>query len=158
MTPRKKMMKYSGMTMVEIMVGVIIMALVLIPSLNVIINQTQTVSSTRDHLLATFMGQKIIEIARTCRFEYLAQDHFPATSSERLKSLEYIMKNDPVKRVERINDIDYRVVDFKITEVKNKNDLTQPSTLALLSFAIEYTPKDGKNHRLDISTAIAQQE
>ncbi|MBF0405989.1 MAG: hypothetical protein HQM10_01440 [Candidatus Riflebacteria bacterium] len=148
----------SGMTMTEVMVGVIIMALVLIPSLNVIVRQTTSVTATRDHLMATFVGQKVIETARSFKYEYLDIERFPATSTERVKTFEHIMNNDSSKKIVKLNEIEYKIVDLKVAGVRNKNDLSQIPCLSLLSFGIEYKSKEGRNNRLDLSTAIAQQE
>ena len=46
------MKKNQGLSMVEVMIGVILLALMVIPSLNVITSKTRTVTATRDHSLA----------------------------------------------------------------------------------------------------------
>ncbi|MBR4329616.1 MAG: hypothetical protein IKP71_07160, partial [Candidatus Riflebacteria bacterium] len=63
----------KAVSMVEIMIGVLLLALILIPSLNVIIGQTQTVTATRDHAQAAFIAEKVIEIARSYPFDMLEE-------------------------------------------------------------------------------------
>ena len=68
--------KKHGVSMVEIMIGVFLLALILIPSLNVVISQTQTVTKTRDHSQAAFLAQKIFETAHSFSFRLLDADQY----------------------------------------------------------------------------------
>ena len=144
--------------MIEVLIGAVILALILIPSLNVIISETRTVTATRDHTQAVFVAQRVIETARTYRFEQLDKDKPGLSSTDTNQTLEYQMLNDPAKNRTTINGIEYKVVDFKIEGVRNKVDGNASPTLALVSFGVDYLGKDGRAHRLDIATALTQQE
>ncbi|MBI3038655.1 hypothetical protein HYY75_06350 [bacterium] len=148
----------DGMSMIEILIGVVILSLVLIPSMNVLSSGTQTVLSTRDHEQATFFAQQILEKLRSYPFEYLDKDRFPANSAESKKTFEYEMEKDQNKNTRKINEIIYSVKSFKIIEVQHKADLNVQPSLALVSFFIEYTTKDGKPHSVEFNTAVSQQE
>ncbi|MFZ2961350.1 MAG: hypothetical protein WA705_31120 [Candidatus Ozemobacteraceae bacterium] len=151
-------MNRSGMSLVEILIGVIILALVLIPSLNVIISETRTVTATRDNLSAVFVGQRVLETARTFRFDFLDAERYPSGSAEQKRTLEWQMNNDPVRNKMTVNGIDFKIVDFKIEPVKNKTDTSAEATMVLVSYGVDYTGKDARGHRLDVTTALAQQE
>ncbi|MBF0502516.1 MAG: prepilin-type N-terminal cleavage/methylation domain-containing protein [Candidatus Riflebacteria bacterium] len=151
-------MNRTGMSLIEVMIGVIILALVLIPSLNVIVSETRTVTATRDHLSAVFVGQRVLETARTFRYDFLDADRYTAGSAEQKRTLEWQMINDPAKNKMTVNGIDFKVSDFKIEPVKNKNDPSAAPIMVLMSYTIDYIGKDSHNHRLDVTTALARQE
>lgn len=144
--------------MIEVLIGIIILALILIPSLNVIISETRTVTATRDHTQAVFVAQKTLENARTCPFSQLDKDRAGLSSTEVNQTFEYQMLNDTAKNRTTINGIEYRIVDFKIEGVKNKLDANAVPALVLISFGVDYTGKDARGHRLDITSALTQQE
>ena len=60
----------KAVSLVEVMIGVFLLALILVPSLNVVISQTQTVTSTRDHSQAAFLADKILETAKAFGIEF----------------------------------------------------------------------------------------
>lgn len=151
----------SGMSMVEIMIGVILLALIIIPSLNVISSQTQTVTATRDHSQAAFVAQKLQEAMRSYRFNLLDADQYNSDPVMQKKTFEWKLKNADELKKHVINGIEY-IVDPALTSVdpvKMKNsDPTTPPSAYLVRFSITYKSKDGRNHRLNISTAISQRE
>lgn len=150
-----------GMSMVEIMIGVIILALVLIPSLNVIVSETKTVNATRDHTQASFFAQKILESAHACKFDLLdanQYDHDPATQKT---TFEYMLKNNEDFRTETINGIRYEVVKTDKDQVKyaaDKNDPDVRPNMVFLSFTVKYTGQDKNTHTLDIHTTINKRQ
>lgn len=148
----------QGVSMIEVLIGVIILALILIPSLNAIISQTRTVTATRDHTQAVFVAQRVLETARTYRFEQLDKERTGITPAEANLTLEHLMQTDATKNRSMINGIEYKIVDFKVEGVKNKVDPSAVPTLVLVSFGVDYLGKDNRGHRLDITTALTQQE
>ncbi|HNW35989.1 MAG TPA: hypothetical protein PKM25_13710 [Candidatus Ozemobacteraceae bacterium] len=148
----------KGMSMVEIMIGVILLALVLIPSLNVIISETKTVNATRDHTQASFFAQKIIESARTCKFDLLDADQYASDLNTQKTTFEYALNNDDKVRTDTINGIRYQVKQAKIKYAVDKTDSTIRCNTVFLSFRVEYDGQDGKNHSLDIWTAISKRQ
>jgi len=151
-----------GMSMVEIMIGVIILALVLIPSLNVIIAETKTVNATRDHTQASFFAQKILESAHTCKFELLEADQYDSDPATQKTTFEYALKNNDDIRTETINGIKYEVVNDdnkdKVKYAADKNDPSVRPNMVFLSFTVKYTGQDKQNHTLDIHTAISKRQ
>lgn len=150
-----------GMSMIEIMIGVILLALIVVPSLNVIISQTKTVTATRDHSQAAFVAQKIQETCRSYRFDMIEADQYAAKPAEQKKTFEWRLKNDDELRKQVINGIEYKIDPDKtlIDPVPNQFATGNPApTVYLFKFSITYLGKDNRDHRLDISTAIAQRE
>jgi len=147
-----------GMSLIEIAIGVIILALVLIPAMNVISVGSKSVISTRDHTQAVFVAQRLMEKARTYPFKFLDEDHAGLTSEEKQKTLEYEVKNKESENHFLINGIHFYVKNFNIKEVENKLNNQAAKSLALISFDIEFKAQDGKNHALEFHSAIAQQE
>ncbi len=145
------------MSLIEITIGVIILALVLIPAMNVITGGTKSVISTRDHVQAVFISQQIIERLRTYPFKFLDEDHPGLTSAEKAKTFESEMKNLNQYKQYNVNNILYEIKNFDIKEAAHQNVNVQKS-FALVSFEIEYVGKDGKRHGLDFHTAVAQME
>lgn len=147
--------------MIEIMIGVILLALIIVPSLNVIVSQTQTVTATRDHSQAAFVAQKLQEICRSYSFDLIEADQYAADQVKQKKTFEWKLKNDNELKKQLINGIEY-IVDpdkTRIDPVPNQFATGNPApTLYLFKFSITYLGKDKRNHRLDISTAIAQRE
>ena len=148
-----------GMSMIEIMIGVMLLALILVPSLNVVISQTQTVTATRDHSQAAFLAQKIIETARACSFPMLDADQYNDVPDTQKKTFEYKLKNVDEYKIYNLNGITY-TIDPEMTSIDPINTIgaetnTLPSLYAF-KFSINYEGKDGRNHYLDISTIIAQ--
>jgi len=82
----------NGMSMIEIMIGVILLALIVVPSLNVIISQTKTVTATRDHSQAAFVAQKIQETCRSYRFDMIEADQYASKPAEQKKTFEWRLK------------------------------------------------------------------
>lgn len=149
----------SGMSMVEIMIGVLILALVLIPSITVIISETRSVTATRDHNQAAFFAQKIIEAAKSYSFEYLSECQFPPSeAAERRKTFEWALKNSNAANTEQINNVVYRVVNPRIDPAKNRLAPDDPAIIMLFSFTVEYRALSGRDHRLDVSTAIFREQ
>lgn len=149
----------QGVSMVEIMIGVLLLALILLPSLNVMISQTQTVTKTRDHSQAAFLAQKIFEIAHSSGFNMLDAERYPNDPEKQKKTLEYKLKNDTNYNTYKMNGItytldkDYTSIDpIKTTEASND---TLP-VLYALKYRIVYTGKDNREHHLDIQTLLSQ--
>ncbi len=154
----------KAMSMIEIMIGVMLLALILIPSLNVIIGQTQTVTATRDHAQAAFLADKIIEIARSYPFDMLDEEHHaqssdPNSADKAKKTFEHRMKNEEKYNTFEVNGITYKVNPQTISvdpiKVKDAAENDIPTVYALF-YTIEYTGKDGRQHSLDIHTILAQ--
>lgn len=156
---RKACGHQHGMSMVEVMIGVIILALVLIPSLNVIIYETKSVNATRDHTQASFFAQKIIESAHACKFELLEAEQYTDPAIQKT-TFEYALNNDDSIRTETINGITYEIpkTKAKIKYATNKNDPTITPNMVYLSFRVEYKGQDQKTHSLDIFTAINKRQ
>ena len=151
------MNRTRGLSMVEIMIGVIILALAVIPSLNVIFSETKTVVATRDYSQAAFIGQQIMEKARSYAFRFLDQDNTELTADEKKRTLEYRMQNEAAENTISVNGIVYSVEEFKVTPVPKKGE-PDFKPLALVSYKIRFKGKDNKNHELEINTAISKQE
>jgi hypothetical protein len=146
-------------TLIEILTGAIILALVLIPSLYVLISNTSTISSTRDHVMAAFWAQRILEIARTYPFDKLDMDQFPVGDVRRKDTLEYDMiaddaTKDRIPLGEQINHIKYFLEDVKVGYVKTKSDPAANAKLCLISFTVKYTGLDQRTHKFDVHTAV----
>ena len=73
----------KAVSLVEVMIGVFLLALILVPSLNVVISQTQTVTSTRDHSQAAFLADKILETAKAWNFNMLDEDRFTSEDTKK---------------------------------------------------------------------------
>lgn len=147
--------------MVEIMIGVILLALIIIPSLNVIVSQTQTVTATRDHSQAAFVAQKLQEICRSYSFDLIDADQYTLDPVKQKKTFEWKLKNDDELKKQVINGIEYNVDPdrTRIDPVPNKLATSDAApSIFLFKFSITYTGKDKRGHRLDVSTAIAQRE
>ena len=151
--------KKHGVSMVEIMMGVFLLALVLIPSLNVVISQTQTVTKTRDHSQAAFLAQKIFETAHSFSFKLLDADLYNNDAEKQKKTLEYKLKNDPNFNTYNLNGITYKL-DNNYTSVDPIKTIgaaedTIPSIYAF-KYRIVYTGNDKREHHLDIQTMLSQ--
>jgi len=150
----------SGMSMVEIMIGVILLALIVVPSLNVIVSQTQTVTATRDHSSAAFVAQKVQEICRSFKFDMLDADQY-SDEAKKKKTFEWKIKNDDEYRKHPINGIDYLIVPEETAIDPVLTDAAGPGSIPnvyVFKFTIAYEGKDKRNHRLSVSTAISQRE
>ncbi len=151
----------KAVSMIEIMIGVLLLALILIPSLNVIIGQAQTVTSTRDHAQAAFLAEKILEIARSYPFDMLEEERHnnDNDSSKKEKTFEYRLKNKEEYNTHVVNGITYKI-DPKgvfIDPITTKNaDKDSIPNICAVKFTIQYTGKDGRDHHLDIHTILAQ--
>ena len=144
--------------MVEVMIGVILLALIVIPSLNVIGTKTKTVTATRDHSQAAFVAQKIQETARAFKFALLEADQYSSEPQKQKTTFEWKLKNDDDYRKHSLNGIDYQIEEVAVDAVENKLDSTQASNLCLFKFAVKYTGKDRREHVLRINTAISRRE
>lgn len=167
-----------GVSMVEVMIGVIILGLVLVPSLQVLLTGTRTVTATRDHLGAVFLAQHLFETARTYPFNRLDMHQFPPGSQEEKECLEWDLLNDggdpaydKIKRIQNINGVTYEILlgesrrsilsgaspdGLKLLR-SNLDPEPQPS-VALFQFAIVFRGQDGKEHEQRFATAIPQCE
>ncbi len=161
-----------GVSMIEIMIGVIILALVLVPSIQVVLSGTRTVTATRDHVGAVFLAQNLIETARTYDFDRLSLDNGGPNTAQQKETLEWDLfndDNDPVydkiKKDQKINGIDYNIIpDQSNTSTArfmhnlpiNPADPLSPSNVCLFRFTIKWRGQDGKEHTHDFSTAIAR--
>lgn len=149
----------KGMSMVEIMIGVMLLCLILVPSLNVMIGQTQTVTATRDHSQAAFLAQKIQEMAKACTFTMLDADKYNDEPDTQKKTFEWKLKNDEEYKTYVMNGITYNI-DPEYTSIDplaaiGAEESTVPSLYAF-KFSITYVGKDNRNHHLNVSTILAQ--
>ena len=152
----------KAVSLVEVMIGVFLLALILVPSLNVVISQTQTVTSTRDHSQAAFLADKILETAKAWNFNMLDEDRFTSEDTKK-KTLEYRLRdeNDSEYNTYPLNGITYSISSDKnytsidpITAINaNPDDL--PVSYAF-KYRIEYIGKDVRDHHLDIHTILSQ--
>lgn len=155
MTNNKK-----AVSLLEIMIGVLLLALILVPSLNVVISQTQTVTATRDHSQAAFLAEKIIETARSFPFNLLDSDRYESNSEDYKKTFEYKLWNDEKYNTYELNNIKYTISTDKeytsIDSISNKGAATDelPKIYAF-KYRIIYTGKDGREHHLDVHTALS---
>ena len=148
------------MSMVEIMIGVLLLALIIIPSLNVISTKTQAVTSTRDHSQAAFVGQKIQEMARAYKFDMLEAEQYDSEVDKQKRTFEWQLKNKEEIKTQTVNGIKYQIKDVDISPVANKNDpdsINHP-LLQLFKFTVKYEGKDRKQHLLNFNTAIFKKD
>ena len=151
----------KAVSMVEVMIGVLLLALILIPSLNVIVGQTQTVTSTRDHAQAAFIADKILETARSYPFNMLAEESQEKDNDKKKKTFEYRLRNEKEYNTFESNGITYEIdtdpkntsIDF--INIKNASKDAIPNICAF-KFLLKYVGKDGKNHQLFIQTILSQ--
>jgi len=151
-------MTNNGMSIVEVMIGVILLALIIVPSLNVIMSQTQTVTSTRDHSQAAFLAQRIQEICRSYSFKLVEADQYSSDPNTQKKTFEWKLKNSDKLNKYESNGITYHVTNVLIDPVVNSFSPSDPTVMYLVHFSIEYLGQDRRNHRLDIDTAISKRE
>ncbi len=128
------------MTLTEIMVGVFIMAIILFPSLMVIMNESKAITGTRDHSQAAFIGHTLIETARAYTFENLGA--FPTEFQDRTYTF---------------NGIEYSVKDLELAKITPSGDSSQTSAFRM-RFSIRYTSREGRNMSLDLATIIGRHE
>lgn len=150
----------KAVSLLEIMIGVLLLALILVPSLNVVISQTQTVTATRDHSQAAFLADKILETARSFPFNLLDSDRYESNADEYKKTFEYKLWNDEKYNTYEINNIKYTISTDKdytsIDSISNKGAATDElPKLYAFKFRINYTGKDGREHHLDVHTALS---
>jgi Tfp pilus assembly protein PilE len=154
-------MKFKyGMSMVEIMIGVILLALIVIPSFNVITSKTKAVTSTRDHAQASFVAQKIQETARSYKFDLLEADQYISDTAKQKKTFEWKIKNEDELKKHSLNGIDYLIEDVAIDPVFNSKDPTSQDRpiIQLFKFTVKYIGKDQKEHILTVNTALSKRE
>lgn len=154
-------MNRNGMSMVEVMIGVLLLALILLPSLNVIIGKTQTVSTTRDHAQAALVAQKLQEICRSYSFNMIEADQYKSDNLNEEKTFEWKLLNTPELSQTTLNGITYKVVQENTSIDPLKNSLTDDDSypsVYLFRLELKYKGKDGRDHFLNVSTAIAQRE
>lgn len=150
----------QGMSLIEIMIGVILLALIVVPSLNVINTKTQSVTATRDHQQAAFVAQKVQETARAFKFDLIEADRYAGDTATQQKTFEWLIKNSDELKKHSLNGIDYLIEDVEITPAINQSnpDPDQTPILLFFKFTVKYTGKDKREHRLIIDTAISRRE
>lgn len=126
--------------MTEVMLGILIMAVVIFPSLTVIMNETKAITGTREHTQAAFIAQRVLEAARTYKFDNLEQfgtEHQAKTFT--------------------VNKIDYLVQNLLLEEITTTDP---PDKIAArkLSFSVQYKTREGRESKLDIATIIARHD
>lgn len=154
------MFNKTGMSMIEVIIGIVLLSLIVVPSLRVINTKTKTVAATRDHSQAAFVAQKVQEIARAFKFSLLEADQYSSNSQLQEKTFEWKIKNQDDLRKHTINGIDYLIEDVFLDPVLN-SEITDPNQiplLYLLQFTIKYKGKDTRDHVLSINTAISQRD
>lgn len=151
----------SAMSMIEIMIGVVLLSLIIVPSLQVIVSQTKTVTATRDHSSAAFVAQKVQELCRSFQFDMIEAEQYSADADKQKQTFEWRLKNDDQYRKHVINAIEYQILpdETRIDPLIGAHDgaNTPPVTLAF-HFTIKYVSKDGRDHRLEISTVITRRD
>lgn len=158
-------MKRSGMSMTEVMIGVLLLALILIPSLNAITSQTKTVTSTRDYAQVAFFAQNLIEQCRSYPFDLIEADHH---KDEKMKgkTFEWRLLNDEGTNTLKTNGIEYKVDTSKTridgisnaeSNSNNENETSLPP-IWLFKLVINFKSSNGTEHVFDVSTAIAKRE
>ncbi len=130
----------GGITLMEIMVGVFIMAIILFPSLMVIMNESKAITGTRDHSQAAFIGHTLIETARAYTFENL--EAFPTEFQNRTYTF---------------NGIEYSIKDLALAKITPSGDSSQTSAFRM-NFSVRYTSREGRNMSLDLATVIGRHE
>ena len=143
------------------MIGVLLLALILVPSLNVVISQTQTVTATRDHSQAAFLADKILETARSFPFKMLDSDRYESNADEYKKTFEYKLWNDSDFNTYKINNITYTISsdkDYTSIDAISVKDAASDELPNLYAFKcrILYKGKDGRDHHLDVHTILSQ--
>lgn len=128
-----------GFSLTEIMVGVFIMAIVLFPTLLGISRESSTVTGTREHSEAAYLGQRIIETARTYNFERLSE----FASEYQAKSF-------------KVNGVEYKVDSLLLSDVKAK-DPDGKVAAKKLTFSLKYSSQK-HDLSLDLVTVIARHE
>ena len=121
------------------MVGLVIMAVVLFPTLSAIMSETKTVTGTREHSQAAFLGQRIIETARTYNFEKLS---------------EFVTEYQ--NKIFKFNQVEYKVENLVLADVKTKDP---PDKIAakMVTFSLKYTSQR-HDMSLDLRTVIGRHE
>ena len=154
-------MKKNGMSMIEVMIGVLLLALIILPSLNVITSQTKTVNSTRDHAQVAFIAQSLIEQCRSYQFDLIDADHHTDANKKKITFESKLLGNDgndsSLSKIV-MNGIEYNVnkEKTKISYLDNENKDLNP--IILFKLVIDYKGQDGKVHEFDVSTAIYKRE
>lgn len=155
-----------GVSLVEVMIGVFLLALILIPSLNVVISQTKTVNATRDHAQAAFVASTIIETARGWEFKLLDKEDYKKyykddTNKTEANTLEFLLTTDKENEYNtyNLNGITYKI-DKSFTcfdAIYNKGADKEKSFPSVYTFKyrIVYNGQDGKNHNLDVYTVLS---
>lgn len=143
------------------MVGVILLTLILLPSLNVIIGKTRSVGATRDHAQAALIAQNHIETCRAHAFNLIAADSNTTDTSLLEKTFHWKLLNQSAYSDVLMNGIHYKVdkANTLITPVKSKVlPADAPPTAYLFKLTLNYDSKDGKSHIFSVSTVISQRE
>lgn len=151
----------SAMSMVEIMIGVILLTLIIVPSLNVIVGQTKTVTATRDHSSAAFVAQKVQELCRSFQFDMIEAEQYNADPDKQKQTFEWRLKNDDQYRKHVVNEIEYLIDpdETSIDPLKGiQDDASTPPIALAFGFTIKYTSKDKRDHLLKISTVVTKRE
>jgi len=159
------------MSIVETLVGIIILALVLIPGLNVLISGTKSIRATRDHVLAAYFAHRALETVRSYPFDSLVRQQWPDGSIEAEMTLQSDMEGkkggttgfsltEKLKAYEQINWVIYEVVNPKIELCSTDGPARKPSEalFAKISFQVRFTTPDGRIQTLDVATARARGE
>lgn len=132
----------TGFSLAEILVGLGIMVIVIFPTLYVITNETKAVTGTREHTTAAYIGQRILEEARTFNFEKLdgAADAFKETNlNKEFKS----------------NEIVYKVTAMEVKPIKC-SDPAGKIAAKMLTFTLEYKNRENRTLKLELTTIIAR--
>jgi len=153
------------MSMVEVMIGLLLLALLLVPSLNAINNQFKMVNATREHIQAAFVAQKVIEMFRAHSFRLISEAK--ADESEKSETFEHKLKNDDFYKKHVLNNVVYEVVTDSVkilpvwtseaAENEGKNSAKKPNAY-VFQFEIKYEDSRNKIHTLPVTTALTRRE
>lgn len=157
---KKLLYGLSGVTMVEIMIGIILLSLMILPSLNVIFSHTQSVTLTRDHAQAAVVAQSILEMCRSFRFPLIPDPGTSASLTDRQRTFEYRLKEVESYNKHVMNGIEY-IVDPTSVSVEPSKNIKEPSQLPVLyfiKFNITYKDSNGKSNVFETASAISKRE
>ena len=130
----------QGVTLTEIVLGVMIMAIVIFPSLTVIMSETKAITGTREHTQAAFVAERVMEAARTYNFDNLPD----FGSSYQAKTFSF-------------NNIAYIIQNLVFEDITT-NDTPAKVIARKLSFSVQYKTREGRESNLEVATIIARHD
>lgn len=154
----------SGVSLVENLIGFLLLSSFLMPWMGVMSTGIQTVTATQDHLTAVLLAQRIQELARTCDYQKLALYQAKDGTAAR-QTLEWDLTTDGkggldrIPVTEKIRGTTFRIAGLKLEAVgprENGQPLVRP-LLMVISFAIEFQNAQGRKQTFLASCARSPQ-